>query len=57
MEVVVPAGQDTATRADLDAAVGAMREYTLRALFLALAPLHLGMLGMAVGVAGLRLTG
>ena len=57
MEVVVPAGQDMATKADLDAAVSSMKEYTLRALLIALTPLYLGMLGMAVGIAGLYLTG
>jgi hypothetical protein len=46
MEVVVPAGQDMATKADLDAAVGAMKEYMLRTLLIALAPLYLGMLGL-----------
>lgn len=73
MEVVVPAGQDMATKADLDAAVAtlsaridgvddrmdglATKEYVLRTLLLALTPLYLGMLGMAVGIAGLYLTG
>ena len=57
MEVVVPAGQDMATKADLDAAVSSMKEYTLRTLLIALTPLYLGMLGMAVGIAGLYLTG
>ena len=46
MEVVVPAGQDMATKADLDAAVSAMKEYTLRTLLIALAPLYLGVLGL-----------
>jgi hypothetical protein len=46
MEVVVPAGQDMATKADIDAAVGAMKEHTLRTLLIALAPLYLGMLGL-----------
>jgi high-affinity K+ transport system ATPase subunit B len=57
MEVVVPAGQDMATKADLDAAVGAMKEYTLRTLLIALTPLSLGMLGLAIGIAGLSITG
>jgi hypothetical protein len=57
MEVVVPAGQDMATKADLDAAVGAMKEYTLRTLLIALAPLYLGMIAMAIGIAGLYFTG
>ena len=73
MELVVPAGQDMATKADVDAAVVAIsarmdgldarmgglatKEYVLRTLLLALTPLYLGMLGMAVGIAGLYLTG
>jgi len=57
MEVVVPAGQDMATKADLDAAVSSMKEYTLRTLLIALTPLYLGMLGLAIGVAGLYFTG
>ena len=46
VEVVVPAGQDMATKADLAEAVGAMKEYTLRTLLLALAPLYVGILGL-----------
>ena len=46
MEVVVPAGQDMATKADIDAAVSSMKEYTLRTLLIALAPLYLGILGL-----------
>ena len=55
MEVVVPAGQDMATRADLEAAVGALtarmdglatKEFTLRTLLLALVPVYLGILGL-----------
>jgi hypothetical protein len=57
MEVVVPAGQDIATKADLDAAVSSMKEYTLRTLLIALTPLYLGMLGLAIGIAGLYFTG
>jgi hypothetical protein len=57
MEVVVPAGQDMATKADLDAAVSSMKEYTLRTLLIALTPLYLGMLGLAIGIAGLHFTG
>jgi hypothetical protein len=53
MELVVPAGQDMATKADIDAAVSSMKEYTLRTLLIALAPLYLGMLGLAIGIAGL----
>jgi hypothetical protein len=48
MEVVVPAGQDMATKADIDAAVSAMKEYTLRTLLIALAPLYLGILGLSI---------
>jgi hypothetical protein len=48
MEVVVPAGQDMATKADLDAAVGAMKEYTLRTLLIALTPLYVGILGLSI---------
>ncbi len=48
MEVVVPAGQDMATKADLDAAVSAMKEYSLRTLLIALAPLSLGILGLSI---------
>jgi hypothetical protein len=57
MEVVVPAGQDMATKADLDAAVSSMKEYTLRTLLIALTPLYLGMLGLAIGIAGLYFAG
>ena len=57
MEVVVPGGQDMATKADLDAAVSSMKECTLRTLLIALTPLYLGMLGMVVGIAGLYRTG
>jgi hypothetical protein len=48
MEVVVPAGQDMATKADLAEAVGAMKAYTLRTLLLALAPLYVGILGLSI---------
>ncbi len=48
MEVVVPAGQDMATKADLEAAVGSMKEFTLRMLLLALAPLYVGILGLSI---------
>jgi hypothetical protein len=57
MEVVVPAGQDMATKADLEAAISSMKEYTLRTLLIALTPLYLGMLGLAIGIAGLYFTG
>jgi hypothetical protein len=62
MEVVVPAGQDMATKADLDAAVAilsaridgvdsrmeglATKEYVLRTLLVALVPAYLGILGL-----------
>ena len=55
MEVVVPAGQDMATKADLDAAVRtlsarieglATKEYVLRTLVVALVPIYLGILGL-----------
>jgi hypothetical protein len=48
MEVVVPAGQDMATKADLAEAFSAMKEYTLRTLLLALAPLYVGILGLSI---------
>jgi hypothetical protein len=57
MGLVVPAGQDMATKADIDAAVSSMKGFTLRTLLLALTPLHLGMLGPSLGVAGLYFTG
>jgi hypothetical protein len=57
MELVVPAGQDMATKADIAEAVSSMKEYTLRTLMLALTPLYLGMLGLSLGVAGLYFTG
>jgi hypothetical protein len=57
MELVVPAGQDMATKADIDAAVSSMKEFTLRTLLIALTPLYLGMLGLSLGVAGLYFTG
>jgi hypothetical protein len=57
MELVVPAGQDMATKADIEAAVSSMKEYTLRTLLIALTPLSLGMVGLAIGVAGLYFTG
>ena len=66
MELVVPAGQDMATKADVDAAVVAIsarmdglatKEYVLRMLLIALTPLYLGMLGLSLGVAGLYFNG
>jgi hypothetical protein len=47
MELVVPAGQDMATKADIAQVVSSMKEYPLRTLMLALAPLHLGMVGLS----------
>jgi hypothetical protein len=55
MDLVVPAGQDMATKADIDLAVVtlsaridglATKEYVLQTLLLALTPLYLGMLGL-----------
>jgi hypothetical protein len=46
MGLVVPAGQDMATKADITEAVSSMKEYTLRMLLVALAPLYLGMIGL-----------
>jgi hypothetical protein len=46
MELIVPAGQDMATKADIAEAVSSMKEYTLRTLLIALAPLYLGMIGL-----------
>ena len=73
MELVVPSGQDMATKADVEAAVVALcarvdgldarmdglatKEYVLRTLLIALTPLYLGMLGLSLGVAGLYFTG
>jgi hypothetical protein len=66
MELVVPAGQDMATKADVEAAVAALcarmdglatKEYVLPTLLIALTPLYLGMLGLSLGVAGLYSTG
>ncbi len=57
MEVVVPAGRDMATKADVDEAVSTMKEFTLRTLLIALTPLYLGMIAMAIGIAGLYFTG
>jgi hypothetical protein len=47
MELVVPAGQDMATKADSAEAVSSMKEYTLRTLLIALAPLYLGVIGLS----------
>ena len=62
MELVVPAGQDMATKADIERLEARMdrlatEEYVLRMLLITLAPLYLGMVGLAIGVAGLYFTG
>lgn len=73
MELVVPAGQDMATKADIEAAVVALsarmdgidarmdglatKEYVLRTLMLALLPVYLGILGTLGSVIGLYVTG
>jgi len=46
MEVVVPAGQDMATKADRDAAVSSMKESTPRMLLITQIPIHLGIIGL-----------
>jgi len=51
MEVVVPAGQDMATKADIDRLEARMddlatKEYMLRTLLVALVPIYLGILGL-----------
>jgi hypothetical protein len=46
MEVVVPAGQDMATKADIEAAVSSMKEYTLRMLLTTQIPIYLGIIGL-----------
>ncbi len=48
MEVVVPAGQDMATKADLAAAVSSMKEFTLRMLLITQIPIYLGILGLSI---------
>lgn len=73
MELVVPAGQDMATRADVEAAVVALsarmdgidarmdglatKEYVLRTLMLALLPVYVGMLGILGSIIGLYFAG
>jgi len=47
MEDVVPAGQDMATKADLDAAVGSMKDFTLRMLLVTQIPIYLGLIGLS----------
>jgi hypothetical protein len=51
MEVVVPAGQDMATKTDIDRLEARMddlatKEYVLRTLVVALVPIYLGILGL-----------
>jgi hypothetical protein len=51
MELVVPAGQDMATKADIERLEGRMddlatKEYVLRTLMVALVPVYLGILGL-----------
>jgi hypothetical protein len=51
MELVVPAGQDMATKADIDRLEARMadlatKEYVLRTLLVALVPVYLGILGL-----------
>ena len=56
MELVVPAGQDMATKADIEAAVSSMQHSTLRTLMFALLPVYLGLLGILGSVIGLYVT-
>jgi hypothetical protein len=46
IELVVPAGQDMATKADIEAAVSSMKEYTLRMLLITQIPIYLGIIGL-----------
>jgi hypothetical protein len=46
MELVVPAGQDMATKADIAEAVSSMKEYTLRTLLITQIPIYLGIIGL-----------
>ncbi len=46
MELVVPAGQDMATKADIAEAVSSMKEYTLRMLLVTQIPIYLGIIGL-----------
>jgi hypothetical protein len=46
MELVLPAGQDMATKADIAEAVSSMKEYTLRMLLLTQIPIYLGIIGL-----------
>jgi len=57
MELVVPAGQDMATKADITEAVSSMKEYTLRMLLVTQIPIYLGIIGLSLGIAGLYFNG
>ena len=57
MELVVPAGQDIAAKVDIADAVSSMKEYALRTLLIALAPLYLGMVGILGSILGLSFAG
>ena len=46
MELVAPAGQDMATKADIAEAVSSMKEYTLRTLLVTQIPIYLGVIGL-----------
>jgi hypothetical protein len=46
MELVVPAGQDMATKADIAEAVSSMKEFTLRMLLITQIPIYLGIIGV-----------
>ncbi len=53
MEVVVPAGQDMATKADLDRLGARMddlatKEYVLRMLLVTQIPIYLGIIGLSI---------
>ena len=62
MELVVPTGQDMATKADIERLEARMdglatEEYVLRTLMLALLPVYLGMLGILGSIIGQYFTG
>ncbi|MDA3023342.1 MAG: hypothetical protein O3C70_01315 [Actinomycetota bacterium] len=46
MELIVPAGQDMTTKADIAEAVSSMKEYTLRMLLVTQIPIYLGIIGL-----------
>jgi hypothetical protein len=46
MELVVPSGQDMATKVDIAEAVSSMKEYTLRMLLITQIPIYLGIIGL-----------